>query len=154
MTYKCLECGHIFEEGEQRHWTERQGEFSEAKIGCPLCRGDYEKTVMCEICKAHHLSDKLKGGVCEQCIQTYWNDLDMCFKVGSNDATSIDLNCFLASAFDKEEIEQILFETLKSRQEYSGESVRNVCEGFAKDDLDWFGETLAEEVNKSENTKN
>jgi hypothetical protein len=49
MIYKCVDCGHIFEEGEQAVWYEDRGEFwgvpcSERMTGCPICNGDYEET--------------------------------------------------------------------------------------------------------------
>ena len=54
MTYKCLECGHIFEEGEEGHYFEN-GEcwgapYSQKIYCCPLCKGDYDVTTPCEIC--------------------------------------------------------------------------------------------------------
>lgn len=53
--YKCLECGHLFEEGEQARWEESRGEFwgspcSESMSGCPICKGYYEEAVKCKIC--------------------------------------------------------------------------------------------------------
>ena len=45
MAYRCLECGHIFDEGEQEVWYEHHpcgmGTASEEFSGCPLCKGDY-----------------------------------------------------------------------------------------------------------------
>lgn len=151
MAYRCLECGHIFEEGEQKTWSESRGEFwgepcGEEMSGCPLCKGEYEKTVRCAVCFSEHLEDELSGGVCEECIENYQHDIDMCFKVGANDTAEIELNCFLASMFDKEEIEEILFRELKEAEKY-----RQIdCGKFIESDRDWFAERLAEEVKKNE----
>jgi predicted nucleic acid-binding Zn-ribbon protein len=46
--YKCADCGHIFEEGEQAIWYEDRGEFwgvpcRERMTGCPVCHGAYEE---------------------------------------------------------------------------------------------------------------
>ncbi len=56
--YRCLECGNLFEEGEQATWTEDRGEFwgspcSENMSGCPLCKGDYEEVKPCKICGSY-----------------------------------------------------------------------------------------------------
>ena len=64
MSNKCVECGHIFEEGEQARWSESRGEFwgvpcSEEMSGCPLCHGGYEKTKPCKICGSEHLEEKI-----------------------------------------------------------------------------------------------
>ena len=154
MAYICLNCGHIFEEGEQANWEESRGEFwghacSENMSGCPLCHGEYEESTPCEICGSEHLEEELNGGVCDECIEKYQHDIDMCFKIGSNDTDDVKLNCFLASMFDKEEIEEILFRELKEAQKY-----RQIdCEKFIESDRSWFAERLAEEVKRDENAK-
>lgn len=155
MAYKCLECGNIFEEGEQAHWSESRGEYwgtpcSEYMSGCPLCNGEYEETTPCEICGSEHLEEELNGGVCDECIERYQHDIDMCLKIGSNDTDKVELNCFLASMFNKEKIEEILFREFKEAQKY----MKIDCKKFIEQDRSWFGERLAEEVKKNENKKN
>ena len=64
MAYKCIECGNIFEYGEEAVWYEKHGLDTlpyEKRTGCPLCKGDYEKTVKCKICGAEHLEYELNG---------------------------------------------------------------------------------------------
>lgn len=53
--YKCMECEHLFEEGEQKTWKEDRGEFwgspcYEEMSGCPLCDGEYDEAIPCKIC--------------------------------------------------------------------------------------------------------
>lgn len=148
MTYKCLECGHIFEEGEEGHYFEN-GEcwgapYSQKIYCCPLCKGDYDVTTPCEICGSEHLEEDLNGGLCDECIDKYKNDIEMCFKIGKNDYDKVELNCFLASVFEKDEIEEILFEELKKRNKY----VTVDCEKFINSDRSWFAERLVEELEK------
>lgn len=148
MTYKCLECGHIFEEGEEGHYFEN-GEcwgapYSQKIYCCPLCKGDYDVTTPCEICGSEHLEEELNGGLCDECIDKYTNDIEMCFKIGKNDDDKVELNCFLASVFEKDEIEEILFEELKKRNKY----VTVDCEKFINSDRSWFAERLVEELEK------
>ena len=65
MIYKCCECGHLFEDGEESHWVEDYGEeFS----GCPVCGGTYEETVQCRGCESHHIDVDLYAGYCIGCI--------------------------------------------------------------------------------------
>ena len=70
MMYRCNECGHLFEEGEQARWSESRGEFwgtpcSEEMSGCPLCKGDYEEIKPCKICGSYeHDADE---EYCERC---------------------------------------------------------------------------------------
>lgn len=148
MTYKCLECGHIFEEGEEGHYFEN-GEcwgapYSQKIYCCPLCKGDYDVTTPCEICGSEHLEEDLNGGLCDECIDKYKNDIEMCFKIGKNDDDKVELNCFLASVFEKDEIEEILFEELKKLNKY----VTVDCEKFINSDRSWFAERLLEELEK------
>lgn len=60
MVYKCDECGHIFEDGEEKRWVEPHGE--EMK-GCPICGGTYSEGKECELC-GRCITD---GVFCDDC---------------------------------------------------------------------------------------
>ena len=54
--YKCEECGHIFEDGEQVQWVEMHGFVygnGEELSGCPICNGAYEEIKPCKICGSY-----------------------------------------------------------------------------------------------------
>lgn len=73
MMYRCCECGHLFEDGEQAVWYENQGECHgvtamERFSGCPLCHGDYEEVHQCKKCGDWHTEDELYDGWCEDCL--------------------------------------------------------------------------------------
>ena len=146
MAFKCLECGNVFEEGEQANWHEHHpygmGTASEEFSGCPICRGSYEETKQCEICGGEFLEDELLGGcVCNECVEEYSKDFDTCYNIANQDKQEIKINGLLATIFDTSEIEQILFEFLKK----DGEKID--CSEYIED-KDWFAEKLAEEVSK------
>lgn len=63
--YKCFECGHLFENGEEVHITEEHGEKHTA---CPVCGGGYEETMQCPNCGAHHFDDDVYFGFCIDCL--------------------------------------------------------------------------------------
>lgn len=147
MAFKCLECGHIFEEGECASWYEHHpygmGYATEDFSGCPICKGDFEKTVQCKICGGEFLEDELLGGcVCDECVEEYSKDFDTCYNIANQDKQEIKINGLLATIFDTSEIEQILFEFLKK----DGEKID--CSEYIEQDKDWFAEKLAEEVSK------
>ena len=88
MSYKCLECGHIFEDGEQAEWEETHGLDCppyEKRSGCPMCKGGYEETEKCRICGGEFLSDELEADCCEECIEElkekYKCKLDFCYEL-------------------------------------------------------------------------
>lgn len=146
MAFKCLECGHIFEEGEQAVWEETHGLDTppyEKFSGCPICKGSYEETKQCKICDGEFLEDELNGGcVCDECIDEYSKDFDTCYKISKlADKEEIKINALFASLFSEEEIETILYHYLKTMKEVS-------CLDFVEQDKDWFAEKLAEEVSK------
>ena len=153
MSYICLDCGNIFEEGEQITFQENKGEYFGETVykkisGCPLCGGEYEESTSCAICGSEHLEENLNGGLCDECIDKYKHDVDMCFKIGSNDTDKVELNCFLASVFDKEDIEKLLFRELKERENYMKELLNYDYEKFVESDRGWFAERLLEELEK------
>lgn len=45
--YRCSECGHVFEQGEESTWREPHGE---EMVGCPVCKGHYDEVEPCKIC--------------------------------------------------------------------------------------------------------
>ena len=72
--YKCIDCGHLFEEGEQSVWYENQGECHgviaiERFSGCPVCKGDYEEVHQCKKCGEWKYDDELYNGWCEKCLR-------------------------------------------------------------------------------------
>ena len=74
MMYKCCECGHLFEEGEQAIWYENQGECHgrvamEKFSGCPLCRGGYEEAHQCNGCGEWYTEGALFDGWCVECLK-------------------------------------------------------------------------------------
>ena len=148
MAYRCLECGHIFEEGEQVRWAEHHpygmGYATEKFSGCPICKGDFEETKQCEICGGEFLEEELNGDcVCDDCVEEYKRDLETCYKIAETASKEkIKINPLLVSAFDITEIEEILYQQLKSVGN------NNDFSAFINVDKDWFAEKLAEEVSK------
>lgn len=148
MAFKCLECGNIFEEGEQEIWYEHHpygmGTASEEFSGCPICKGDFEETKQCKICGGEFLEDELLGGcVCDECVEEYKRDLKTCYAIAeTTEKEEIKINALLASLFDVDEIETILYQQLESIKD-------NIdCSAFINEDKHWFAEKLAEEVKK------
>lgn len=142
--YKCLNCGHIFEDGEQKFWTEPHGE---ELTGCPICSGNYEQTQKCKICGGEFLEEDLNGGcVCDECIDEYRNDLDTCYGLSKDEKEKVEINIFLLSLIGGDNIEKILYHYLKCQKEVD-------CSKFIDEDIDWFAEKLLEEVKKNENAK-
>lgn len=149
MFYKCLECGHIFEDGEEGNYFETQEiwgrDFREKIKCCPLCKGDYEATVPCEICGSYHLKDELTNGVCEECIEEQKFNLRFCYEASKGEEVYININSFLASMIDKDEMEEILFKALLN-DESMGEKID--CSKFINEDKYWFAEKLVKGVKK------
>lgn len=66
MSFICVDCGHIFDEGEEMHWTEPHGEQF---AGCPICGGSFERASHCKHCYGDFLEDNLYNGWCEECLK-------------------------------------------------------------------------------------
>ena len=63
IMFKCLECGNLFEEGEEARWVETHGFDTppyEEWSGCPICKGGYKEIKPCKICGSydHDLDDE------------------------------------------------------------------------------------------------
>lgn len=149
MTYKCLKCGHIFDEGEEKRWKSYIGELwgraiYEEERGCPLCKSEYEETTICELCGSAHLESELTNGVCEECIEKY-STIDFCYEIGNKDKKEIKINGFLTTMFEESAIEEILYNYLVERSKQE----KIDCTEYINEDIHWF----VEEVKKNENGK-
>jgi hypothetical protein len=72
--YICKECGHLFEEGEQKTYTEHHPygmtTADEEFHVCPICGGDYEEAKECAACGAWFDPDdeNFFGKHCKSCL--------------------------------------------------------------------------------------
>lgn len=156
MVYKCLECGHIFESGEQAEWQETHGLDCppyERWSGCPICKGGYEETEKCRICGGEFLPDELECGACEGCVSNlkfeYKHNFKKCFSLSAKngDKQKIEINGFLACMFTKSEIEEVLMRELFS----SCAGAEIDCTPYIEADENWFIENaIKEEVGEGE----
>jgi hypothetical protein len=151
MAYKCLSCGHIFEEGEQSYYEDKHGLENppfERVVCCPICGGVYEETERCKICGCECLEEELNSEICDVCVDKYSRDIDICLKIGEKDTETVELNCFLAFVFDKEYIEKLLLRELNDLRKCAKSLLEMDCEKFVEMDRCWFAERLLEELEK------
>ena len=59
--FKCVECGHLFERGEEKSWIESHGESMK---GCPICEGTYEEAKPCKVCGCY---ENVENDICKGC---------------------------------------------------------------------------------------
>ena len=128
MMFRCCECGHLFEEGEQAVWYENQGECHgvtamERFSGCPLCHGDYEEVYQCKECGDWHSEDELYDGWCEKCLResiNYDTFFEYCEANGDEQYLDIFVMSELLGGMDcpdniSPEFHQLVVETYKRR---------------------------------------
>mgnify|MGYP002519191732 CR=1 FL=1 len=145
MAYKCLSCGHIFDECEIFEWEETHGFKNppyERFEGCPICKNAFRPTVKCKICMGEFLKEELNGEcVCDGCIENYKWNFEMCYKVADSEKNEVKINSLLCHLLDETDIETILYNHIKNKGDVN-------CLSFIESDKDWFAERLVEEVEK------
>ena len=67
--YKCLNCGHLFEEGEQIVSEGLMGECHGMKVYeryemCPVCKSEYKEASCCSMCGEYFIGE---DDYCEDC---------------------------------------------------------------------------------------
>ena len=143
MSFKCLHCGHIFEEGEEKVWKEKRHpdiDIFETLTGCPICKGGFEETESCSKCGGEYLHEELSAGLCENCIDEikgeYSKNWEECYSLSekNKDKKSVEINSFLASQFKEHQIEEILLMELKK---FSKSSIID-CSSFVEDNDYWL----------------
>lgn len=77
--YRCFECGHLFEQGEEKRWIEKHGLSSppyEEMRGCPNCSGSYFEIEPCKICGSYnHYEDEDFCGECQKKVKNKFEKL-------------------------------------------------------------------------------
>lgn len=153
--YKCLECGHIFEEGEQATWIEDCGEYCGSGVykggsGCPICKGDFEKTQKCVVCGGEFLEKEIESGYCEECLQKqittnlaykYFTENNLVVDFLFNYIWDMDCPKFLTDTFKNDCAELFLRKALDDKI-LNKEYFLNLCKGYIMEDASHFAEWL------------
>ena len=175
MMYRCLNCGNLFEEGEQATWYENQGECHGSIAmgrfdGCPVCRGDYEEVYQCKDCGDWHSEDELYDGWCEKCLRETINyDTFFEYCEANKEEQYLDtfvmyyvLNCEYVPKYSSDEFHELMIDTYKKNAAKSEEYKRilgrkevdcllDMCIRFIMDDDGYSGrENYADWLNKLE----
>ena len=123
--YKCRNCGHSFNEDEQKTRYERHNDYYTEPISvCPVCGSDdIEICVYCKCCEDKFFKDELNSkGICSQCVENFISDNakneKVCYDIGSKEKTQVEINSFLLDYWgNMENIERHLLEYITSMQE-------------------------------------
>ena len=175
MMFKCCDCGHLFEDGEQAVWEERHGLDHgpyEERDGCPVCKGDYEEVQQCKECGEWHTEDELYDGWCEKCLRETINyDTFFEYCEANKDEQYLDtfvmceiLNCEYVPKYSSYEFHELMVDTYKKRVDdiksamtASYKAVIDIlpaCIRFIMDDDGSIGrENYADWLNKKEGKK-
>lgn len=140
--FKCVRCGNLFEEGEEKLCYETHGLDCppyETYWGCPVCEGEFIETEKCSCCGSEKPIGELTSGVCDDCIESAKHDYkyrpDLCYKLTENESATVGgINPFLAGMFTSEEINKILYKELL----ICSCSVPVDCSPFIESDVDSF----------------
>lgn len=159
MEFRCNNCGKIFDEESaktRRYYICDIGSEAiyESDIVCPNCSyGDFDEVSKCDICGVYYSEDEITGCVCNKCIEEKRYDIDFCYKISLGENEGVDINCFLASMFTPDEINEILWNNLKEKQKsfnvLQSEIIKQSldCTDFIDSDREWFSDKLWEEHN-------
>lgn len=82
MKYICVDCGHIFEEGEEativEHHPYGDTTADEYIAVCPICGGDFEEAGICKCCGGAFYEDNLIAHYyCKECVEDYMTEENM-----------------------------------------------------------------------------
>ena len=167
MMFKCCECGHLFEDGEQAVWEERHGFIYppyEKWSGCPICKGGYEEVRQCKECGDWHTENELYDGWCEKCLRETIN-YDTFFEYCEANKDEQYLDIFVMSEllggmdcpkWISVEFHQLIIEEYKKRVEWAKENKEidgfiDTCIRFIMDDDGSIGrDNYADWLNKGE----
>lgn len=142
--YICVDCGKTYEDYEVETVEELPYGEEHCGLGKPLynlkrtviedecdCGGEIVKAKPCEKCYSWTAENKT---FCLDCLNEH-KTLDTMLEIGADWEEKISLNGFLMSAFTKEDIEQILIDTLKNGEK---EKLDKAINKYCEDDMEYF----------------
>ena len=170
MMYKCCECGHLFEEGEQAVTYETHGFYQppyEEIHSCPVCGGDFEEVHQCKECGDWHTDDELYDGWCEKCLRetiNYDTFFEYCEANKEDNYLDTFVMCYLLDCdevpkYPSFEFHRLMIETYNRRvadAKFLGENCGFLenCIGFVMDDDGSIGrENYADWMNNRKEVK-
>lgn len=142
--YICKDCGKNYEDYEVESIEELPYGEEHCGLGKPLyplkrtyiesecgCGGEIVKAKPCENCYSWTAEGR---DFCIDCLEEH-KTIDTMLEIGADWEETISLNGFLASAFTKEDIEQILIDVLKNGEKGNlDKAINKYCE----DDIEYF----------------
>lgn len=130
--YICKDCGKIYEDEEAEDVYVTTSYYNLAEIVSCCCGGELVKAKRCEKCDEFMPEDNL--ALCDSCIEEY-ETLENALEIGADYEEKVSLNGFLTSEFTKEEIESILLEAFKAKDDkIKKDAIKQYCE----DDYAYF----------------
>ena len=136
--FKCIHCGHEFEDIDARNYDSASGTWEEY---CPNCGSeDFKEAEKCEECGEWRIADKVVNGMCEDCLKKAAT-VPNAFAYGNRDKHGVELNGFIAWAFTADEIESVLLNELMKSKDLAAKYAKDYC----MDDSWMFAEYLKEE---------
>ena len=142
MFYTCLECGNIFESGEEKvHYERLHPDYPiyEEFRSCPACGGEYEEAIQCHGCGGYFLEDELTEGLCSECIDVlareYRYDVRALVKISHYDQPcEVKISRLLACMFDDDDINGILERELLK----AADVIKVDCSRYIDEDREQF----------------
>ena len=118
--YKCVECGHVFDDEDVKRLREDRGECHgvpayEEYCVCPACNGDIDEAKICKCCYEYFLNDEMEDDFCMSCIEKKAEDFNFALFAYSEERESVSINGLLAGLFENFEIERILIDYYKEQ---------------------------------------
>lgn len=139
--YKCGNCGHSFNEGDQKTRYERHNDYYTEPISvCPVCGSDdIEICVYCKCCEDEFFKDELNSkGICQNCIESFLDSskssIHTCYEMGDKTKIVVELNSFLYDFFGGVEgIEKHLLEYIRGIGEFAPQDFSRYLEEADED---------------------
>lgn len=130
--YICKDCGKIYEDEEAEDVYATTRYYNLVEIDSCTCGGELVKAKRCQKCDEFMPEDSFS--LCDSCVEEY-ETLENALEIGADYGEKVSLNGFFASAFTKEEIESILLETFKAKDE---KIKKNAIKQYCEDDYSYF----------------
>ena len=130
--YICKDCGKLYEDEEAEDVYATTRYYNLVAIDSCACGGELVRAKRCQRCDEFMPEDSFS--LCDSCVEEY-ETLENALEIGTDYEEKVSLNGFFTSVFTKEEIESILLETFKAKDE---KIKKNAIKQYCEDDYSYF----------------
>lgn len=150
MSYRCTQCGYIFETPETLEETHGLSSppYEQFDV-CPRCQGDIEEVYPCKDCEQYFMPDELHGFYCLDCLKENCDNPKDLYEFAKDIPTDGGINAFILEVFSSvDNINEWLLLLIENINRHNSHLLQDAKNNF----IEYYADDLPSWIDKNEKT--